>query len=110
MRGHEGWQEWDFRQLLQAIKHWKDNNLIVEASESESQPREATYIPKGKNDKNDGYLRQSSYQTRQDVGRQTHGCVYCDKTGHFSANCPKVIAVEDRKKILSQKQLFQLHQ
>ena len=105
VRGHERWQEWDFRQLLQAIKRWKDINPVVESSESESQPREPTYIRKGKNDKNDGFLRRRSYQTRQDVGRQTHWCVYCDKTGHFSANCPKVIAVGDRKKILSQKQL-----
>ena len=105
VRGHEGWQEWDFRQLLQAIKRWKDINPVVEASESESQPREPKYIPKGKNDKNDSYSRRRSYQTRQDVGKQTHGCVYCDKTGHFSTNCPKVTAVGDRKRILSQKQL-----
>ena len=105
VRGHEHWQEWDFRQLLQAIKRWKDINPVTEASENEIQPREPTYIPKGKNDKNDGPSRRRSYQTRQDVGRQTHGCVYCDKTGHFSANCLKVTAVGDRKRILSQKQL-----
>ena len=51
-------------------------------------------------------MRRRSYQTGQDIGRQMHGCVYCDKTGHFSANCPKVISVGDCKKILSQKQLI----
>ena len=52
-----------------------------------------------------GFLRQRSYQARQDIGRQMHGCVYCDKTGHFAANCPKVSSVGDRKKILTKKQL-----
>ena len=90
VRGHEGWQEWNFRQLLQAIKRWKDINPVVEANESEIQPREPTHSPKGKNGKNDGFLRRRSYQTRQDIARQTHGCVYCDKKDHFSVNCPKV--------------------
>lgn len=35
MQEHEGWQWWDFRQLLQ-IKHWKDINLVVEGSESKN--------------------------------------------------------------------------
>ena len=34
-------------------------------------------------------LRMKSFrardQTRKDIGRQMHGCVYCDKTGYFSA-------------------------
>ena len=105
VRGHEQWQEWDFRQLLKVIKRWKDINPVTDASQSEIQRREPTYSPKDKNVKNDGFLRRRSYQTRQDIGRQMHGFVYCDKTGHFSANCPKVISVGDRKKILSQKQL-----
>ena len=54
VRGHEHWQEWDVRQLLLAIKRWKDVNPVTEASESEIQQREPACIPKGKNDKNDG--------------------------------------------------------
>ena len=98
VRGHERWQEWDFRQLLKALKRWKDVNPVTDASQSEIQRREPTYSPKEKNVKNDGFLRRRSYQTRLDIGKQMHGCVYCDKTGHFSANCPKVISVGDRKK------------
>ncbi|XP_044182089.1 uncharacterized protein LOC114969988 [Acropora millepora] len=70
---HERWQEWDFRQLLKAIKRWKDINPVTDASQSEIQRREPTYSPKEKNVKNDGFLRQRSYQTRQDIGRQMHG-------------------------------------
>ena len=40
VRGHERWQEWNFSQLLQAIKRWKDINPVTEVSESEIQPRE----------------------------------------------------------------------
>ena len=85
VQGNEGWQEWSFRQLLRAIKHWMDMNPVTQANESETQPREPAYIPKGKNIKNEELSGEISYQTREDIGRQIHGCVYCDKTGYFSA-------------------------
>jgi len=42
VRGHEQWQGWDFRQLLQAIKRWRHINPVTEASKGEIQPREPT--------------------------------------------------------------------
>ena len=98
VRGQEGWQEWDFSQLLQAIKRWKEINPLTEESENRT-------VPNRKNDRHDGNFRRRSYQTQQENGRQMRGCVYCDKPDHFSANCPKVVALEDRKRILSRKQL-----
>lgn len=85
VQGNEGWQEWSFRQLLRAIKHWMDMNPATQANESETQPREPAYIPKGKNIKNEELSGERSYQTREDIGRQIHGCVSCDKIGYFSA-------------------------
>ena len=98
VRGQDGWQEWDFSQLLQAIKRWKDINPVTEESENRT-------LPNRKNDRHDGNFRRRSYQTQQESGRQMRGCVYCDKVDHISANCPKVVAVEDRRRILSRKQL-----
>lgn len=79
VQGNEGWQEWSFRQLLRAIKHWMDMNPVTQANVRETQPREPAYIPKGKNIKNEELSGEISYQTREDIGRQIHGCVYCDK-------------------------------
>ena len=98
VRGQDGWQEWDFCQLLQAIKRWKDINPATEVSEN-------TSTSNRKNEKYDGNSRRRSYQTQQENARQQRGCVYCDKTDHISAKCPKVVAVGDRRRVLSRKQL-----
>ena len=34
VRGQDGWQEWDFSQLLRAIKRWKEINPVTEESEN----------------------------------------------------------------------------
>ena len=98
VREQDGWQEWDFSQLLQAIKRWKEINPVTEESENRT-------LPNRKNDRHDGNFRRRSYQTQQESGRQMRECVYCDKPDHISANWSKVVAVEDRRRILSRKQL-----
>ena len=47
VQGQEGWEEWDFSQLLRAIKHWKEINPVADASEN-------TSMPSRNNDKYDG--------------------------------------------------------
>ena len=39
VRGEAGWQDWDFRRLVLALKKWKDINSVEE---------ENNKIPKGK--------------------------------------------------------------
>ena len=99
VRGEEGWRDWDFGQLLQAIKRWRDINCDLQVSIDGSGS-------KGKNDRNDGNSRRRSFNTRQGNGKQMRSCMYCDKEDHMSANCPQVVTVGDRRKILTQKQLF----
>ena len=53
----DGWQEWDFSQLLRAIKRWKEINPVTEESEN-------TSTPFRKNEKHDGNSRRS-YQTQK---------------------------------------------
>ena len=36
VRGHTGWRDWDFGQLIQAIKGWRDINSAGEESDSAS--------------------------------------------------------------------------
>ena len=96
VRGHSGWQDWDFAQLLQALKRWKDINPIEESESSKSGQS---------NRRQDGHLpaRVKSYQTQQQSAR---GCVYCDGTDHKSSNCQKYTNVDARKKILASKRLY----
>ncbi|PFX28395.1 Pro-Pol polyprotein [Stylophora pistillata] len=104
VREHEDWRDWDFAKLFQAIKSWRDIN-------SEGEESDGASVSKRKNDRNDWNARVppprgKSYQVQQQAsGRQMRGCVYCDDTNHTSVNCTKVVAVGDRKRILSQKQL-----
>ena len=98
VRGRDGWQEWDFSQLLPAIKRWKEINPVTKESEN-------TSTPFRKNEKHDGNPRRRSYQTQQEIGRQLRACVYCDKIDHISAKCSKVVGVGEQRRILSRKQL-----
>ena len=92
VRGQDGWQEWDFSQLLQAIKRWKEINPVTGESEN-------TSMPNRKNEKHDWNSRQRSYQTQQGNGWQPCGRVYCDKTDHFSVKSPKVVEDSQPKAI-----------
>ena len=38
------------------------------------------------------------------MSREQNSCVYCNKD-HMCANCPQVVTIRDRQKILTQKQL-----
>ena len=66
MRAQEGWQKWDFSQLLQAIKRWKEINPVTEESEN-------TSTPNRKNEKYEWNSRRRSYQTQQGNGQQLRG-------------------------------------
>ena len=91
VRGHAGWTDWDFGQLIRAIKSWRDINSVGEESEN------ASASAKRKNDVHHRNARGRSYHTQQQAGeRQMRGCVYCDNVDHVSTNCPKVVAVGDR--------------
>ena len=85
VRGQEGWQNWDFAQLIQALKRWKEINPI------EIEKR----LPK------EGRRRERNYQARDDVVL----CVYCDAKDHKSVKCNKVVTPAERKRILGLKRL-----
>ena len=45
VRGHSGWQDWDFTQLVQALKMWKDINPIEVSDENKKKlPPKAHYF------------------------------------------------------------------
>ncbi len=72
VRGHSGWQDWDFTQLVKALKMWKDINPIEPNDDNKKkQP-----------------LKTRHFQTR-DHPTQTGGCVYCSCEAHKSIDCDK---------------------
>ena len=89
VRGQDGWQEWDFPQLVQALKRWKDINPIEVIEKSIEKPP---------------HSRARSFQTQEHVYKPK-GCVYCDDTDHKSINCDKVVSIADRKRQLGIKRL-----
>jgi hypothetical protein len=88
VRGHSGWQDWDFTQLVKALKMWKDINPIEPNDDNKKkQP-----------------LKTRHFQTR-DHPTQTGGCVYCSCEAHKSIDCDKLKTVEDRRKHLAKHKL-----
>ena len=55
----EGWRDWDFGQLLQAIKCWRDINCDLQVSVDWSES-------KGKNDQNDGNSCHRPFKTSRE--------------------------------------------
>ena len=98
VRGQDGWQEWDFPQLVQALKRWKDINTI-EANEIEGVVSTKRQEPRAS-----GYTRSYHAEQKTQEGR-TRGCVYCDETDHKAGECRKYVTVEDRRKMLGTKRL-----
>ena len=93
VRGEVNWQEWNFLQLLESLKKWKDIHPVEEKETADDKsPR---YTP-GRN--------RSFYAKDQD---QQHPkvCVYCESEGHKSINCDIIASVADRRGKLSEKRL-----
>ena len=88
VRGQSGWQDWDFPQLVQALKRWKDINPIEPVDDSKKR------MP--------GVSRQ--FQTRNRPS-PTGGCVYCNSETHKSIDCDKVTTMDDRRKHLAKNRL-----
>ena len=84
VQGHPEWQSWNFTQLLNALREWK-----------EIHPRE--------NVTSRGTLR--SFHVEERNGNVTRGCVYCRDVSHKAKDCTAITSVEDRRKYLQEKRL-----
>ena len=84
VQGHPEWQSWNFTQLLNALREWK-----------EIHPRE--------NVKSRDTLR--SFHVEERNGNATRGCVYCRGVSHKAKDCTAITSVEDRRKYLQEKRL-----
>ena len=74
VQGHPEWQSWNFTQLLNVLREWK-----------EIHPQE--------NVKSRDTLR--SFRVEERNGNATRGCVYCREVSHKAKDCTAITSVED---------------
>ena len=79
VRKDNGWQEWKFPQLVEALESWTGWNPIT--------------------------LKEKKIQKSFKAYQVKVECVYRDQLDHKSADCEKIKTVSDRRKILSEKKL-----
>ena len=94
VRTDDKWQQWEFPQLIEALRKWTERNPV----KSEDTKRERDQIERKKSSHG------RSFQTREQTWK-VKPCVYCESDNHKSVNCEKPTTVADRKKKLSTKQL-----
>ena len=79
VRMGNGWQEWIFPELAEALESWNQRNPTT--------------------------LRENKFQKSFKANQFKVECFYCDQSDHNSADCEKVKSVLDSRKILSEKRL-----
>ena len=86
VRNDDDWQDWKFKQLVEALEKWTVRNPIPLNEKRNSEK---------------GHGHNKSFQAKQSKNE----CVYCQKTDHKSSECNTVKTVSERRKILSDKKL-----
>ena len=86
MINDDNWQDWKFKQLVEALEKWTVRNPVPLSD-------------KRNPEKCNGYSK--SYQARQTKSER----VYCEKPDHRSSDCKTAKTVTERRKILSSKRL-----
>ena len=94
VRTDEDWQDWEFPQLLEALRKWTERNPS-KLEERFSSDKPSPLKPN----------KTRSYQVKHQETKPGKPCVYCESSNHKSVNCDKVTTVPERKKQLSLKQL-----
>ena len=88
VQGKQDWQTWDFTQLINALRAWK-----------EIHPRE---IAKPRDSRSHN---QRSFRVKERDPNALRGCVYCDEPTHKPSECTVVSSAADRRKFLQEKRL-----
>ena len=96
VRMDDDWQEWEFSQLVEALRKWCERNPVPLI---ESRHDSWTSDKGFKQQRRDKVLqvKQQEWKPR--------ACVYCDANNHKTSECDSVTSVADRRKILSTKRL-----
>ena len=79
VRSDDGWQEWDFLQLLEALRKWTIRNPAKHSEEKPIQEKLPLYKPMKP------VMKTRSFQVHQQETRRS--CVNCENANHESVNC-----------------------
>ena len=91
VRTDDDWQDWKLPQLVEALENWTCRN-----------PKLLNHKPLSEDNKTNPYRNPNKvYQANL---HQIEG-VYCEKSGHKSADCQTVKTTSERRKLLSEKKL-----
>ena len=95
VRTDDGWQMWDFPQLVEALRKWTERNPVPQEKPQDFK-FQSSHVKRGK-----------TFSTRQEEkeGKAPRECVYCNDSQHRSVECPKITKIPDRKRELSLKEL-----
>ena len=92
VRLDDDWQDWEFTQLIEAVRKWCERNPVVQDTHTH------------KKDSRSQQRRERVFQASQQDWK-ARGCVYCDSSEHKSVECREITNLVDRKRILSSKHL-----
>ena len=95
VRTDDDWQDWKFPQLVEALENWTCIN-----------PKPLNYKTLSEDNRSSPYRNPNKVYRRN--LHQTE-CMYCKKSDHKSADCQTVKTISERRKLLSEKNLFPLY-
>ena len=91
----DDWKDWEFGDLVESLRKWTDRNPAIQSAEA----------PKPFEKRREPNLQ--TVDQRENSGRtnQQRKCVYCESTEHKAADCTDATTIEERKQILTAKNL-----
>ena len=88
VRTDDDWQEWEFPQLVLALRKWTQRNPQKQDDRAMEKP------PLGVQP----FKKSKTFVAKQQETK-SKPCVYCEKSGHRPSDCSKVASVAERKKV-----------
>ena len=101
VRDDENWKNWEFPDLVDALRRWTERNP-VDSNARENQRDRDRGGGGGRNSRDP--LLSTGQMVRPPANRKVK-CVYCSSEEHKSQDCSVILAVADRKKLLSENKL-----
>ena len=92
----DNWKNWEFFDLVEALRKWTDRNPVNPSSENTD-----NRIRRDMNVRTEKFLQTKTASEH----RIQQNCVYCSSSDHTSVDCNIVPSIEERKSILSDKRL-----
>ena len=101
VRDDENWKNWEFPELVDALRRWTERNPIDPNARENQRERDR----RGGGGRNNRDPLLNTGQTDRSPGDRKVKCVYCSSEEHKSQDCSVILAVADRKKLLSENKL-----